>query len=195
MHIGFSQCLHRVKKLWVLVLAYGFAYLYLAMAYLEANVWQYFHLGKIFIAANVAMGIVEIVFFLYLNKRVAALVFPASLFDIIFGASIIFLPFISIVFLPMYVSISQVLRGSIYLVLFNRGAEYSVRGLDWLKYLGWARILWAVVVLILFVSDINQSKLPAAIAMLVDGLLVIGYAIRLKLLQYAPRLGSALFVR
>lgn len=171
----------------MLVLCYGFGYIYLAFAYLESSVWQYLGLGKIFIASNIAMGVVEILFFLYLNKRVAALVFPASLFDIVFSASIVFLPFISIVFLPLYVTISQVLRGTIYLVLFNRGGRHSVQGLDWLKYLGWARILWALVVLVLFVTDINRSKLPAAAALIIDGLLVIGYALRLKMLRYVRR--------
>jgi hypothetical protein len=188
MNPTFAQSLNRIRKIWLLVLAQGVAYIYLGSIYLEARLVDYFWLGKIFIAANMTMGMVEILFYSYFNKKAALIAFPGSLFDIVVGVLILFLPVISIVLLPLFVGMSQVLRGVIYLVLFNTGSRYNVTGLTWLKYLGWARIFWAVVIIAAFLLAIRTPKVLAAMALMIDGLIVIAYAIRLRLLKRDKKL-------
>jgi len=191
MDIVLSQSLNRVRKLWLLVLGQGITYLYLAYSYLEANLTEYFRLGSIFVIANIALGLVEIILFRRFSKRLATLVLPASIFDIFFGISIIFLPFFFMIFLPFVVSFSQILRGSIYLIIFNMGSTYSVKGLNWLKYLGWARIVWAIILLTAFIIDINHSKVLAGISLFIDGLIIIWYGFRLKMLRYESTFNTA----
>lgn len=176
------QSWSRVRKLWILVLAQGATYLYLAFSYLDSNLLDYFRLGSIFVVANIILGLVEITTFRYFSKRLATFILPASLFDIFFGISIIFLPFISMIILPFYVGVSQILRGSIYLIIFNTGNSYSINGLKWLKYLGWGRIAWATILLAVFFIDINHSKILTGIALFVDGLIIISYGLCLKIL-------------
>ena len=183
MNPAFAQSLNRIRRIWILILAQGVAYIYLGSIYLEARLVDYFWLGKIFIAANMIMGMVEILFYLYFNKKAALIAFPGGLFDIVVGVLILFLPVISIVMLPLFVAMSQVLRGVIYLLLFNTGSRYNIAGLTWLKHLGWARIFWAVVIIAAFLLAIRTPKVLAATALVIDGLIVIAYAIRLRLLK------------